>query len=139
MAKYCTWVTEEPRYQQCHNLAIAGTYRCAEHPAQKIRRIGNLSQAQKEAIRARDNHSCAVCGERANDVDHIQELSTFSHEDLWKANLPSNLQLLCDKHHKKKNKEFAKEKRPEMFVYDHSVSPRANKKRRMRIEGYGIH
>lgn len=140
MAKYCTWNTQEPSFRKCSNLAEPGSYRCKEHPAKiTYARVGELSRAQKEAVRKRDSHRCAICGEYANEVDHIVELSTFDYSEVWKANLPSNLQLLCEKHHKEKTKNFRKSQIPTFVTYDPTISPRANKKKRMKAEGYGVY
>lgn len=140
MAKLCNWYEEFPKYVRCDNFAEPGEYRCEEHPKEKIyKRSGDLTEAHKDAIRQRDNYQCAVCGEYAIEVDHIEELALFSDADRWKANLASNLQLLCKKHHKNKTNEFRESRaKKDDDMYDRSISARARKKRRLRNLGYGV-
>lgn len=140
MAKYCNWYTEDPSYQDCQNRAEPGKRRCAEHKqVYKTRRTGDLTDAEKEYIRKRDDHRCAECGAYANDVDHIVELARISDADRWRANSPSNLQLLCPKHHNIKTAKFRTENAVKpASMYDRSISARARKKRRMRDQGYGV-
>ena len=139
MAKYCNWVQEFPAYQSCFNMAEGSSGRCDEHPKEKPKRAGNLTTAQKDAIRQRDEGICAECGEPANEVDHIVELYHFDEDELWKANLASNLQLLCKIHHQEKTTKFRREelRTPVADIHDRSLSPRARKKRRMKAQGYG--
>lgn len=120
-------------------MAEGKSGRCEDHPKKKPKRAGDLTTAHKDAIRQRDGHVCAECGEPANEVDHIVEIYHFDEDELWKANLPSNLQLLCGIHHKEKTTKFRREelqKKP-ADIHDRSISPRARKKRRMREQGYG--
>lgn len=140
MAKQCNWTQESP-FQACTALAINGTYRCRAHQVIRPVRYGELSRKEKEAIRARDEHQCVECGRPTEIVDHIVPLSEFDFNERWKANLPSNLQLLCESHHNNKttDEKRAKHEEPEFdplaSMRDRSVSNRARKKARSRAKG----
>ena len=53
----------------------------------------------RESILRRHNHTCAGCGGVGDKVDHIKPLWAGGH-GLWNG----NLQVLCDKCHKRKTK-----------------------------------
>jgi 5-methylcytosine-specific restriction endonuclease McrA len=85
---------------------------------------------------ARDKHSCVKCGQPASEVNHIKQLSLFPLDERWKANLPSNLEALCLKHHAI----ITAQQRKDAIVLDDpddtSTSARNRKKKRMRKAGY---
>ena len=137
MARYCNWSTESPRFQRCRAIAEPGTYRCSEHQTKKVyKRSGDLTTAMKNAIRKRDNFECAVCGEYADEVDHVVELNEFGPDEKHLANRPSNLQLLCGKHHKDKTGAYRKSLIVEDDVHDTSTTARNRKKKRRRAQGF---
>lgn len=135
MARFCTYFTENP-YEPCTNIALKGTYRCAEHPQEyNPGRQGDMTEAMRRSILERDNHKCVKCGARAEEVNHIVAFSSFAPEDKWKANMASNLESLCRSCHK----EITNEQRREWIVvddmYDFSTSARNRKKKRRRKYG----
>lgn len=83
-------------------------------------------------------HVCAVCGGVANEVDHIEPLSSFPFEERHKANLLSNLQLLCRKHHNEKTRQEARDRHgsdgydPLQDMHNYHKSNRSRKKARQR-------
>lgn len=136
MARYCNWSTETPRFERCMNLAEEGTYRCAEHAIKKKRREGDLSSSEKNKIREYFGFKCAICGSYATEIDHIEELDTFAPDEKWKANLLSNLQLLCFHHHSVKTARYRKSKIDVGDPNDRSTSARNRKKKRRRAQGF---
>ena len=136
MARYCNWSTETPKFERCLNLAEPGGYRCSEHQIKKRKRTGDMTTAAKDAVRQRDGNVCAQCGQPAHEVDHILELDEFAPDDKWKANLPSNLQLLCFHHHAVKTARYRKEKIDLGDPDDTSTSARNRKKKRRRQQGF---
>lgn len=136
--KYCSWYTEEPRYERCMNFAEPGKSRCADHRLQKKVRSGNLTTDQKERVRASYGGLCAHPGCRAEafEVDHIVELNEFPEEEKWRANLQSNLQVLCFYHHQIKTAEYRKSKIDVGDPNDRSTSARNRKKKRRRAQGF---
>lgn len=80
-------------------------FRCKEHwrkswvgVSDKKRRVPALTEEQKDYVRERDFHVCRLCGDDANEVDHIHEVADGGD------NRPSNLQLLCDSCHRQKTR-----------------------------------
>lgn len=138
MAKQCAWYTEIPRYEQCIEAAVPGTSRCEEHKIEKRKRKENLTTEAKNAFRKRMGNVCAECNEAAYEVDHIVELNEFPDDEKWKADLPSNLQLLCYEHHLKKTNRYRKEQIVLSDPNDYSTSARNRKKKRRRKMGYWI-
>lgn len=134
MARYCNWSTEVPRFERCRNLAVEGTYRCEQHKIQKRARKGNLTGAQKQKVRDAFGGICASpgCSNPAHEVDHIVELNEFPPDEKWKANLPSNLQVLCFQHHLLKTNAYRKSLISEGDPNDRSTSARNRKKKRMK-------
>lgn len=128
--RYCSWYTEEPKYERCYNLVEDGKTRCEEHKKKKTR-TGDLTTAQKKAVREAYGNVCAICGKEAYEVDHIRELSDFPEKDQWKANLPSNLQVLCFEHHLRKTNEY----RRNIAGDDRYTSARNRKNKRRRDRG----
>lgn len=53
---------------------------------------GNWKRVRR-AVLERDGHQCQLCGEPANEVDHIRNNDDHS---------PANLWALCERHHKDK-------------------------------------
>jgi 5-methylcytosine-specific restriction endonuclease McrA len=106
-----------------------------EHPKEKVKRQGDLDTAAKNAIRDRFGRKCAICGQFAIEVDHIVEMAEFAPEDKWRANLPSNLQLLCFQHHAEKTAKYRRDKIVLDDPDDTSTSARNRKKKRRRKNG----
>lgn len=137
MARICNWSTETPRFQRCLELAEPGTYRCKDHQTKKVyRRSGELTEAVKRVVRERFNYECAVCGEYANEVDHIVELNEFAPTEKHRANMLSNLQLLCSKHHLEKTNGYRTSLIEDMQFHDYSTSARNRKKKRRKKQGF---
>ena len=138
MAKYCSWYTEEPKYERCYNFAEPGKSRCEDHRLKKRARKGNLTFEQKEHVRRTFGGICAVpgCQGEAHEVDHIVELDQFPEGEKWKANLSENLQILCFYHHSLKTAEYRKSKIDVGDPNDRSTSARNRKKKRMRAQGF---
>lgn len=136
MAKQCSWYREQPKYEACLNMAVPGKSRCEEHALKKVKRAGDMETEAKNAFRKRNGNICAECGAPAYEIDHIVELSEFAPEDKWKANLPSNLQLLCYDHHLRKTNEFRKEQIVLKDPNDQRTSARNRKKQRRRKRGF---
>lgn len=137
MARLCNWSTETPRFQRCLNIAEPGTYRCAEHQTKKVyRRSGDLTGPMKKIVRKKYDYRCAVCGEKANQVDHIRELNEFPPDKKYLANMLSNLQLLCDKHHEEKTNTYRTSLVEEPDYFDYSTSGRNRKKKRRKRQGF---
>lgn len=136
MAKQCSWFTENPRYEQCIETAVPGTSRCEEHTIKKKKRKEDLTTAAKNAFRKRKDNKCSRCGKEAYEVDHIVELNEFADDEKWKANLPSNLQLLCYYCHLEKTNEYKKSKIELKDPNDYSTSARNRKKQRRRKQGF---
>lgn len=136
--KYCCWYTETPRYERCMNIAVPGTSRCSEHPVKKRKRAGGLTAAQKAQVKRSFGNRCAVpgCTRPGHDVDHIVELNEFPPDEKWKANLPSNLQLLCFEHHLLKTNSYRRSLVSEPEPDDRSTSARNRKKLRRKARGY---
>lgn len=84
----------------------------------------------------RDGWKCVQCGQQATEVNHIVPFSVFPPDEKWKANLPSNLESLCLKHHAiitaRQRKEFIVLDDPN----DTSTSARNRKKKRRRKQGF---
>ena len=106
-SKLCSWRDPERESIKCRNLAKVSPsgedFRCEQHwrkswedASDKRRRVPALTQTEKDYIRSRDYHVCRLCGEPAHEVDHIKEIIDGGD------NRPSNLQLLCDPHHREK-------------------------------------
>lgn len=137
--KLCNWFVEFPEYRRCFNPVEVGSDRCAKHRRERAPRPGALSQAVKDYVRRRDKYSCAVCGGPALEVDHIRELSSFEDWELPQANSLTNLQLLCDVHHREKTDAYlARVARRPVVFHDRSTSARARKRRRLRSLGFGV-
>lgn len=133
MARYCNWSTETPRFQRCRQIAVEGTYRCEEHQIKRKTRKGHLSGSQRAAVRQAFGGVCAIpgCTQSAHEVDHIVEVNEFAPDEKWKANLPSNLQVLCFKHHLMKTNEYRKSLIDLGDPNDTSTSARNRKKKRV--------
>lgn len=139
--KTCSW---REGAQGCSRRAIdrggREDYRCELHPPQsnldanqrmRAKMTRRLSKAEKDAIRARDFHVCRECGEPAHQVDHIQEIADGGD------NRPSNLQLLCDKHHALKTATSKREGDPrDAATLRRELSARALHKRKLRDQGF---
>lgn len=134
--KLCTWRDENNPSIGCTRLAEVSpngeNFRCSQHFRQawsgggeRKRRVPALTQAEKDFVRERDWHVCRICGEPAKEVDHIQEVADGGD------NRPSNLQLLCDGHHKAKTVRS----RMDNTVLSGKVSARAKANRRRRRMG----
>ena len=135
MARYCTYYTENP-YTPCMNIAVKGTYRCPEHPKTKPHRSGDMTAATRQSVLMRDNYKCVECGQPADEVNHIVPFARFSEEEKWKANMPSNLESLCLKHHAIKTAQQRKEDIVLDDPNDRSTSARNRKKKRRRKQGF---
>ena len=137
--RICNYYTETPRYQRCSNAAIEGSSHCAEHQQPTPVRAGELSDAVKNKVREQYGHVCAECGAPAKEVDHIVPLAEFSPGQKHLANLMSNLQLLCETHHKRKTAEQLRAEAERNLnginFYDTSTSARNRKKKRRRAQG----
>lgn len=107
--KTCSYRDPERPAISCPKTAVDGRngddFRCAEHQREsfrgagdKRRRVPPLGKAEKDFIRERDYHVCRQCGAPAHEVDHIVEVADGG------GNNPSNLQLLCDEHHRSKTR-----------------------------------
>lgn len=90
------------------------------------RRIKRLTEGEKDYIRERDFGVCRECGAPAREVDHIAEIADGGD------NAPSNLQLLCDRHHAAKTRISQENWRPGRRA---DTSARAQAKRRARAAG----
>lgn len=135
MARLCTYFDENP-YTPCMNLAVKGTYRCPEHPKTKPHREGDMTNAVRESVMARDHHKCVECGQPATEVNHIVPFSRFAPDEKWKANMPTNLEALCLKHHAIKTAHQRKEDIVLADPNDTSTSARNRKKQRRRKQGF---
>lgn len=136
--KTCSWRHPENPGIGCSKTAVynrsnGDDFRCADHlriswegVSDKKRRIPALTEPQKTFIRERDFGICRFCGEPANEVDHIREVADGGD------NRPSNLQLLCDDHHKEKTRKSQEDWKDDG---DRGTSPRAVAKRRRRRQG----
>lgn len=137
--RICNWYTESPRYVRCANFAIEGTSRCIEHQEVKPPRQGELTEAERRAVLERYDYTCVQCGLQGNQVDHIIPLEDFSPGQKHRANVLSNLQVLCDKHHKEKTRKQLRDKAEEglghVNFFDTSTSARNRKKKRRRAQG----
>ena len=136
MAKQCAWYTETPRYEQCIEPAVPGSSRCENHKIQKKKRKESLTTEAKNAFRKRAGNVCAECNQPAYEVDHIVEIHEFPDGDKWKADLPSNLQLLCYEHHLQKTNRYKRDKIVLKDHSDYSTSARNRKKQRRRKLGF---
>jgi len=61
-----------------------------------------------EALR-RDQNACAICGQPANEVDHIIELNEGG------SNTLDNLQTLCQPHHSQKTAKYNSQRARRVF------------------------
>lgn len=103
--KICSW---REGARGCSRPAVEAPngddFRCKEHWRKSTlkgaakRQIRPLTETEKNYIRERDFHVCRQCGELAREVDHIVEVADGGTND------PSNLQLLCDRHHNEKTR-----------------------------------
>ena len=107
--KTCSWRDPDNKRVGCPKTAVIAPngddFRCQAHwrkswqgTSDRKRSVPALTQAEKDFVRERDWHVCRICGEEAHEVDHIREVADGGD------NRPSNLQLLCDYHHKKKTR-----------------------------------
>lgn len=118
------------------NIALPGSSRCEEHQVKKTKRTESLTTEAKNAFRKRAGNVCAECNEYAYEVDHIIELNEFPEDEKWKADLPSNLQLLCYEHHLRKTNQYKKDQIVLRDPNDYSTSARSRKKSRRRKQGF---
>lgn len=136
--KTCSWRDPERPSIGCAKTAVIARngddFRCAEHQRQswsgrsdRKRTLPALTEEEKDWIRERDFHVCGGCGGTAHQVDHIVEAADGG------TNAPSNLQLLCDRHHAKKTRERQEEWKPDDLR--RGTSSRAKAKRRARQQG----
>lgn len=136
--KTCSWRDPERPSIGCAKTAVAGRngddFRCAEHQrvswsgqSDRKRSLPALGYEEKLFIRERDFHVCRICGEPAQEVDHIIEAADGG------TNAPSNLQLLCDSHHARKTRDSQEKWKSNDFRRD--TSARAKAKRRARARG----
>lgn len=136
-SKTCSWRDPVRPSIGCAKVAVDGkngdTFRCEAHQREswagrsdKKRAVPPLTEEEKQFIRDRDWHVCAECGEPAHEVDHVVEVADGG------TNAPSNLQLLCDPHHRQKTR-LSQEKWKSDDRRD--TSPRARAKRRRRLRG----
>lgn len=134
--KLCSWRDPERESIKCRRTAkvspVGEDFRCEEHwrkswerGGDKKRAVPALPHAVKEMVRERDYHICRICGEPANEVDHIDEVVDGG------TNIPSNLQLLCDRHHREKTSARKMQKTP----LSNNVSAQARRNRQRRRMG----
>lgn len=139
--KTCSWRDPERPSIGCAKTAVIAPngddFRCAEHQrrnwagqSDKRRTVPALTEDEKDWIRERDFHVCALCGGTAHQVDHIIEVADGG------TNAPSNLQLLCDTHHGKKTRASQEGWKPDEMR--RGTSSRAKAKRRERARGLYI-
>ncbi len=92
----------------CRTLAVEGTNRCAVHPfipwtkREGVKRtlVGRRRQVTRDQV-AREQPWCPVCDEQGRmglgtQLDHIVPISAGGSDER------SNLQMLCDAHHREK-------------------------------------
>ena len=137
-SKLCSWRDPERESIKCRNLAelspAGEDFRCREHwrkawrgAGERNRQTPALSETAKNAIRQRDNFTCAACGApHSREVDHIQEVADGG------SNLPSNLQILCGDCHAIKTHES---RRARGQNRTEKISARGEAKRRRRRMG----
>ncbi|QAU06351.1 HNH endonuclease [Gordonia phage WhoseManz] len=136
--KTCSWRDPEDASRGCSRRAEEAPngddFRCRAHWRKTLagkgpRRVRPLTIAEKEYIRERDHHACRECGEFAHEVDHIVEVADGG------GNEPSNLQLLCDRHHAAKTRASQEAWNPGVR---RDTSARAQAKRKARAAGLYI-
>lgn len=135
MARFCTYFTEDP-YTPCMSFAEPGKYRCAQHRKKpRAGRPGDMTQAIRASVLARDHGKCVKCGQPATEVNHIVPFGKFPPDEKWRANLPSNLESLCMHDHAVIT---ARQRQDDIIIddpNDTSTSARNRKKKRLRKQG----
>lgn len=95
-----------------------------------------MTASVREAVMRRDDRRCVKCGQPATEVNHIVPFSEFGPGEKWQANVMSNLEALCLKHHAI---ETAKQRKNAIILDDpddRSTSARNRKKKRRRKSGF---
>ena len=139
-SKTCSWRDPVRPSIGCAKRAIFNArngddFRCPSHQrvswegvSDKRRRVPALTEAEKNFVRERDWGVCCYCGAEAREVDHVKEVSDGGD------NRPSNLQLLCDEHHREKTRRGQEEWKADDAR--RGTSARAKAKRRRRQQGF---
>lgn len=137
MPKLCSWFTETPSYKRCMNFAEPGESRCKEHKISK-KREGDMARAIRNEVWESYDGICAICGQPGYEVDHIDELDSFPVHQRWRANLKTNLQVLCFMCHSKKTRDYNHSLGADMDPNNRTTSHRNRKRKRLRREGFGV-